>query len=75
MRKIEIICNRCGKEITENSAYAIGLPTMSTDTIRNGNSGLQVLGVFKYRNLDLVQQDLCKQCMEELVDWMNKEKE
>lgn len=68
MRTTEIICNRCGNKLTEDSAYEIGLPTMCTETIRNGTSGLQVLGVFKYRNLNLVSQDLCKQRMEELVE-------
>lgn len=65
MRTEIIKCDRCGKELVDEVVkYELRLPTHGSYTIGEDN-------VIK---LNLIPQDLCKQCMEELVDWMNKEK-
>ena len=64
--RIEIIkCDRCGKELNDEVVkYELRLP----------NSGDFIVDENNVVRLNLMDKDLCKQCMEELVDWMNEER-
>ena len=72
MRTEIIKCDRCGKELNDDSSYKIDLPYMCAEELYGwGIRGRELLKRYEYKCLNLIPQDLCKQCMEELVDWMN----
>ena len=73
MRTETIKCDRCGKELDNDSAYKIDLPYVGLDKVYGyALGGRKLLTTYEYKCLNLISQDLCKQCMEELVDWMGE---
>ena len=72
MRTEIIKCDRCGKEL-KYKPYEVNLPYMCAEEIYGYTiRGRELLKIYKYRCLDLIPQDLCKECMIKLVDWMNE---
>lgn len=61
-------CDRCGKDVG-NGGFVINLPFIEKGyTVSCG----RVLKMEQCTCVNLYENDLCKKCMEELVDWMNE---
>lgn len=72
MREIRIICDICGKELTENSAYKTILPCNGEIVVKNAYGN--IVSHYQTNDICLDNKDLCKDCATDLVDYIEEKR-
>ena len=73
MKTTTIVCDKCGKDISTSRVYSVVLPYYGFVEVRGcGNS---IIETYTTNDIYLKEQDLCTNCIKELIKFMEEKKE